>query len=121
MRMFANLDEEMFQIFVSFLISQTVIWGSGCSGSECPSFVMAAFMAACNKLGVDASQQHLFSAESEPKKRDFIKIVTRGGNAFLFSCIFDLTREEATCARHGLVVRGLPMLLSQPFVPEEFS
>ena len=39
MRMFANLDEEMFQIFVSFLISQTVIWGSGCSGSECPSFV----------------------------------------------------------------------------------
>ncbi len=111
-RMFQNMDTPVFNLLVQFVTAQTIVWGSGCSGSEVPAFVMCALVEAFRQLDVEARQFHTFSAEWETTKQEWIDlIVGESSKAFIFKDIFDLTREQASSFRHGLVT-GLPELLS---------
>lgn len=110
--MFANMAEDVYKLFFAYMGANIVIWGSGCSGSECPSWVMAALMEALVSLGCSASELHLCAAESDEAKRQWIHRVA-AATAFIFSDIYDLTRHEAVSLRHGLV-SDLPELLHAP-------
>ena len=74
--MFENMDEAVFEMLATFMAAQCVVWGSGCSGTECPDFAIAALVSAMLEMNVPATSRHSFSAESEQKKRQFIQIVT---------------------------------------------
>ena len=75
-RMFENMDEAVFEMLATFMAAQCVVWGSGCSGTECPDFAIAALVSAMLEMNVPATSRHSFSAESEQKKRQFIHLVT---------------------------------------------
>ena len=83
---------------IDLLRSQPIVWASGCSGSDSPAWIFDG-ISACIGGG---KFQHIYSAEIDPRKRAWIKEMTKCTH--LFSDVFDLTRSKARCDRSGRVV-----------------
>ena len=79
----------------------TVEWSSGCSGTDSPTWCMAALREVLDKRGVQFDPKHLYSAELLPRKRLFIEKQQHGPPMFLFPDVLDLSRPSATCTRIG--------------------
>jgi hypothetical protein len=66
------------------------VWGSGCSGTDSPSWGFAALKSAFDRIaGASFEFEHLFSAECQDWKREFIKFVAKPRR--LVSNIFSLS------------------------------
>ena len=76
---------------MTMLRRRPVVWASGCSGSDSPSWVFKALHEALR----GGKFVHLFSAESDMKKRQWIAHFTDA--EYIFGDVFDITRSRAHC------------------------
>ena len=73
-------------------------WASGCSGTECPSWVARAISAALQRCNVDITWVHRASAEIDEAKRAFILHTGGRRDYFLFIDMGDMLKTEAVNA-----------------------
>ena len=118
-RMLDNLacgHDSVLKLTLAFLVSSPIIWGSACSGSECPHWCFAAIVCAVSSRSAhhSVSFDHEFSAELQAEKRRWIQSHFSG--RYLFPDIMDLSRARATCDLRGVVdmslLRRLDIFLS---------
>ena len=110
-RVLANLSAPTLQEILQYLRRVPAHrWGTACSGSESPSWALKALWEAVStsygqEVGERADDpfEHVYAAESEPTKREWISQKTVP--LFLFSDIFDLTRVSAYCDLAGKDVK----------------
>ena len=85
--------------FAAYLAQSVVFrWGSACSGTESPHWVFGALAEAAFAQVVF---EHVYSAEIEATKREWIKNMAQP--SCLLSDIFDITRTTARCAIAGII------------------
>lgn len=69
-------------------------WGSGCSGTDCPKWVWEAISQGIfDTLGTSLSVSHVLSAEKDPRKRAFLKVVSCP--AIMAADIYDLSSSSS--------------------------
>ena len=85
---------DLFEHLPAFVAANTELtWGSGCSGTDSPSWGLQAISIALLALfGMSPRFTHRFSAERDGRKRRFIRRFARP--AYLFCDVFDLSREK---------------------------
>ncbi len=69
-------------------------WGSGCSGTDSPSWAYASIKKMATRVGVHLDIRRLFSAEIELFKRKWIQGFCTPAPDYLFSDVFDLSARE---------------------------
>ena len=69
---FSKLPEETLQETVTYLQDLDWPWGSTCSGTDSPASGFKGLAKSLSRRGVRFKQKHIFSAEREPSKEDFI-------------------------------------------------
>ena len=94
----APLDQ---QVLSSYFDELDFDWGTGCSGSESCSQAFNAISAGLLQHGCSARFHHIFAAEIDPRKRQFILQTCRPLPAYLFGDIFDLSRSSGHCYVHN--------------------
>jgi hypothetical protein len=99
-RLFCNAGERGQQL-KCYLGGKTLTWGSGCSGTDSPSWVFTALAQITGGVFV-----HRFSAESSQEKRRFLLI--HSAPQQMFADIFDLSRKVAHCCLARSLVTPLP-------------
>lgn len=67
-------------------------WGSACSGTDSLRWTYQAMADALNRIGIQVSFEHRFSAEMNDNKRQFIQVFA--SPPFVAGDLFDLTRER---------------------------
>ena len=82
-----------------FLHNTEFGWGSGCSGTDSPTWVFGPLSAKLESRGCHVSFPHIFSAELEASKRNFICQTSTPGN--LYGNLYDLCKDRAFCHKAG--------------------
>ena len=89
---FSKLPEETLQETVTYLQDQVWPWGSTCSGTDSPAFGFKGLAKSLSKRGVRFKQVHIFSAERERSKEDFI--IRQAPPAEFFRDIHDVAHDH---------------------------
>ena len=90
------------------------LWGSGCSGTDSPTWAFRALHAALRSIGATSSFEHVFSAEHDWAKRLFLQEVA--SPQYLFSDVFDLSASRSEDLVSGGLVDPLGALAVDIFV-----
>ena len=105
-----SVDHQAHIMRAIMLLGCVITWGTGCSGTDSPAWALASLQAALLTMAqVSLTTRHIFSAELEPFKQQFIAQLQWGAPLYLFRDLFDLSRQSATCLLSGCLVQPLTL------------